>query len=108
MLGVPAKQGADAAQVNQASPVMTYSNVFDNDMVSWQNNPNLSYILQILSWAQCFAIVPFCGWDSVLFSSILYIYIYMCYYVLCLRIFDLMIFCFTFLKVCPFELIGVI
>ena len=36
MLGVPAKQGADAAQVNQASPVMTYSNVFDNDMVSWQ------------------------------------------------------------------------
>ena len=32
MLGVPAKQGADAAQVNQASPVMTYSNVFDNDM----------------------------------------------------------------------------
>lgn len=73
MLGVPAKQGADAAQVNQASPVMTYSNVFDNDMVSWQKNPNLLYILQILSWAQCFAIVPFCGWDSVLFSSILYV-----------------------------------
>ena len=47
MLGAPAKLGADAAQVNQASPVMTYSNVFDNDMVSRQKNPNIYHILQI-------------------------------------------------------------
>ena len=95
MLGVPAKQGADAAQVNQASPVMTYSNVFDNDMVSWQKKPNLLYILQILSNSSFL-------WMGFCFVFIYFICVIM---LLCLRIFDLMIFCFTFLKVCPFEVI---
>lgn len=72
MLGVPAKQGADAAQVNQASPVMTYSNVFDNDMVSWQNNPNLLYILQILSNSSFL-------WMGFCFVFIYLICVIMCY-----------------------------
>ena len=102
MLGAPAKLGADAAQVNQASPVMTYSNVFDNDMVSRQKKSE--YISYPSNLIQCSVL---CN-GSLLWMGFCFIFIYLTIFCRCYAfflIYDLMIFCFMFLKLRPFELI---